>query len=52
MGTRETIWVIDSDLCDRCDALLDDFGICPNCGWDGVDWDTCEEDDYYGVDED
>jgi tRNA(Ile2) C34 agmatinyltransferase TiaS len=40
----KTIWVMDTDICDECGDLLDDFGVCPSCGYDGVDWD--EEDDY------
>ena len=34
----ETIWVMDSDVCEMCDGLLGYFGICPHCGWDGIDW--------------
>ena len=37
-------WYMDTDFCDNCDALLDDFGICPACGYDGYDYD--EEDEY------
>ncbi len=32
------IWVMDSEFCDVCDALLDYFGCCPNgCEFDGQD---------------
>lgn len=41
----ETIWVMESDVCEDCDALLDSFGCCPNCGWG-------ELDDLYFDDED
>lgn len=40
------IWVMDSDLCDNCGALLGNFGECPNCGWEGIDWNEEEEEDY------
>ena len=39
------IWYMDSEFCEQCDALLDDLGICPECGYDGVDYD--EDDDEY-----
>lgn len=41
----ETIWVMESDICDQCGGLIGDFGICLDCGDDGVDWDD-EEDDF------
>src|SRR5260221_1567880 len=41
---QETIWVMDSDICDQCGGLIDDFGICLDCGDDGIDWD--EEEDF------
>lgn len=37
MTQQPFIWVMDSELCDNCDALLDYFGICPNCGYDDED---------------
>lgn len=49
----EVIWLSDSDICDRCDGILGDFGICTDCGWDGVDdeegeeWDNDEDDSLY-----
>jgi len=47
MSKQETIWVMDSDICDQCGGLIGDFGICLDCGDDGVDWDEEEwEDDY------
>jgi hypothetical protein len=42
LGT--TMWVMDSELCDRCGELLDECGICPGCGYDGYDYDEDEED--------
>lgn len=36
------IWVMDSDVCEMCNGLLDWFGECPHCGWDGV-----AEDEWY-----
>ena len=50
--STEIIWVMDSDVCEMCNGLLDWFGICPHCGWDGIDeeewaeWDN-DEDDLY-----
>jgi len=50
----EIMWVMDSDLCEMCDALLDDWGICPVCGYDGIEWEREEEDEdwWYPDDED
>lgn len=41
--TTEIIWIMDSDLCERCDGMLDNFGICPLCGYDGIDEEEWEE---------
>jgi hypothetical protein len=41
----EVIWVMDSDICE-CGGLIDDFGICEDCGWDGIDYDEYEDYDY------
>jgi hypothetical protein len=38
-----SIWVMDTDLCEECGGLLDDFGICLDCGSDGIDWDEYED---------
>ena len=48
----DIIWVMDSDICEMCDGLLDYFGICPHCGWDGVDWEEEDEIDLdpYNID--
>jgi len=32
------IWYMDSDFCD-CGGLLDYFGICIECGSDGINYD-------------
>lgn len=47
MSTQPFIWVMDSEVCDECDALLDYFGNCHNC-------DEYDEEDYpeYEYDED
>lgn len=42
---QETIWVMESDICEQCGGLIGDFGICLDCGDDGVDWDEEEWDD-------
>ncbi len=49
----EIIWVMDSDLCDMCGELLDDWGICPTCGYDGIEWEREEENEdwWYPDDE-
>ena len=48
-----TMWVMDNECCDNCGALLDFFGNCPECGYDGVYWGDDEEDDdiWYGEDD-
>jgi hypothetical protein len=43
----ETIWVMDSDLCEECGALLDDFCLCPN----GCEEELFDEDEDYWDDE-
>ena len=43
MTTEQVIWVMDTDCCDVCDALLDYFGQCPN----GCELLEFEEDDFY-----
>ena len=52
----DTVWVMDSELCDECGWLLGYFGECtnPNCiAWEGWnEWDEDEEDDtWYGEDD-
>ena len=44
-----TMLVMEQELCDNCGALLDFFGNCPECGYDGVYWgdDEDEENDPY-----
>ncbi len=49
--TEEIIWVMDSDLCEMCGELLDDWGICPACGYDGVEWEREEDDDDWDDEE-
>lgn len=39
----EEIWVMDSDLCEECGGLIDDFGICLKCGHDGIGWDEYDD---------
>ena len=49
----ETIWVMDSDVCDRCNiGLYDDQGVCRRCGYDGA-WDEDDDDEYdcFDIDE-
>lgn len=48
------MWVMDSDICDECGGLLGDFGICEQCGWDGIsedEWEEWDEDEGQGVDD-
>lgn len=51
----ETIWVMEQDCCDYCNALLDYFGQCPH-GCDLIEentaWDEEEDDDYDGWESD
>jgi hypothetical protein len=37
------IWVMDSDIC-GCGGLIDDWGYCTRCGYDGIDYDEYEDD--------
>ncbi len=49
--SEEIIWVMDSDLCEYCDALLDIWGNCPT-GCDLIEFDDCDLDeaDVYDLD--
>ena len=40
-------WYMDTEFCDNCGELLGDFGECPNCGWEGIDWGNEENGDDY-----
>ncbi len=42
-----TMWVMEQECCDNCGALLDFFGNCPECEWDGIYWGDDEDRDYY-----
>lgn len=45
---EEIVWLMDSDICDKCDGFVDGFGICTDCGWDGIEnseWEEWDEDD-------
>ena len=45
----ETIWVMDSEICEMCNGLLDWFGECPHCGWDacfGYPGENLEDDEW------
>lgn len=44
------IWYMDSEFCDVCDTLLDGFGVCPECGYDGGYYE--DEDDWFWWEED
>jgi hypothetical protein len=41
------IWVMDSDICEECGGLFGDFGICLDCGWDGLGDGDFEDEDYF-----
>ncbi len=47
----DSIWLMDSELCDECGWLLGYFGECTNPGcivWEGwIGWDEDEENDPY-----
>lgn len=45
---EEIVWVSESDICDQCNGLMGQFGICIDCGWDGIEnsgWEEWDEDD-------
>lgn len=42
-GGKIVGWCSDSDLCDNCGGVLDDFGVCLDCGEDGVKHDEKDE---------
>lgn len=51
----ETIWVMEQDICEECGGLMDYFGICETCGFDGIsedEWDEWEDEDQWcGIDD-
>ena len=44
-----TLWVMDTDLCEECGGLVDDFGICLDCGYDGIGWDEYDDTEEWEV---
>ncbi len=39
------LWYMDTEFCEYCDELLDDFGQCPNCDYE--DTGDYNEDAYF-----